>query len=64
MDALDPNDLRQLFTDAIFGGPNPLWDASKFDAATEVEDGDRDHAALIADVAARYRADELRDLLV
>lgn len=65
LDALDPDDLKQLFADAIFGTDDEpgFWDTSAYERAMEVEDDDREHAQLIADVADRFTVDELRQLL-
>ena len=59
MDALDPNDLRQLFTDAI----DQFWNGDAYDAVLEAEQPEREHADLIAQITERYTVDELRDLL-
>lgn len=59
LDALDPNDLRQLFTDAIA----PFIDTSVFDDALADEEDNQELAQLIADVADRFTVDELRQLL-
>ncbi|MEO3757064.1 hypothetical protein ABGB19_02075 [Mycobacterium sp. B14F4] len=59
MDALEPNDLRQLFTDAV----EQFWDDEAYDAVIEDEDDDREHIDLLTQIAERYTADELRGLL-
>ena len=59
MEALDPNDLRALFAEAI----KPFWDTSEHATAMADERAEREHAALLAEVAARYSTDQLRDLL-
>jgi hypothetical protein len=58
MEALDPDDLRELFTRAI----EPFWDTSQYAVAMATEDAQRQHADLLADVAERYTFDQLRDL--
>jgi hypothetical protein len=65
LDALDPNDLRQLFTDAIFGTDDDpgFWDKSAYEQAMTAEEEDREHAQLLADVADRFSVDELKQLL-
>jgi hypothetical protein len=65
MDALDPVDLRRLFADAIFGTDDEpgFWDMSAFEDALPDEQADREHAGLLAQVAARFSVDELRRLL-
>ena len=65
LEALDPEDLRQLFADAIFGTADEpgLWDTSAFEDALAVEAVDAEHAGLIAEVADRFSVDELRRLL-
>jgi len=56
MDALDPNDLRQLFTDAI----TEFLDLSEISDCADQEDDDREHLAVLADLADRFTTDELR----
>jgi hypothetical protein len=58
LDALDPNDLRALFTDAI----EDFLDLSEISAA-ETEDDDREHLRVLADLAERFGTDELRQML-
>ena len=59
LDALDPNDLRRLFTDAI----TEFVDLSEIEDAADAEDADREHLALLADVAERFTTRQLRRML-
>jgi hypothetical protein len=56
MDALDPNDLRRLFTDAI----TEFLDLTEISDRADDEDADREHLALLADIAERFSTDQLR----
>jgi hypothetical protein len=59
LDALDPTDLRRLFTDAV----TDFVDLSEISDATEAEDDDREHLMVLADVAEQFGTDQLRRLL-
>jgi hypothetical protein len=56
LDALDPNDLRQLFTDAI----TEFVDLSEIEDRADDEDADREHLGLLAYIAERFTTGQLR----
>jgi hypothetical protein len=58
LDAVDPNDLRRLFTDAI----TEFLDLSEIEDRADDENADRGHLALLADIAERFTTDQLRDI--
>ena len=58
LDALDPNDLRQMFTDAI----TEFVDLSEIEGRADDEDADREHLTLLADIAERFTTEQLRDI--
>jgi hypothetical protein len=59
LDALDPNDLHQLFTEAI----GEFLDLPQISDAAESEDADREHLAVLAEVADVFTTDQLRQML-
>ena len=58
LDALDPNDLHQLFDQAI----SEFLDLSEISSDDE-EDADREHLAILADLAGLVTTDQLQGIV-
>ena len=59
LDAMDPNDLRALFTGAV----DEFWDTSAFEAALAAEVADREYVEVLAMVAQQLPPFALRRVL-